>query len=331
MAELVDFNAACAAFAQSHDRGQDLPIAFGMDACPHFGPWAQQLLPAGHLTDEDRAYQALRTASPDSQLATALVLLERAGVSSSWIGVIEGIAVCDERKPAEWAAVYALYGLVAEYLSRPLHSREDAVALAHLVEATTLFESWVIKDTDSYNYIPMGFVQGWWPAYLEAIDAWVTPADLLALSQAEGGVSETEAQSSVTPPDRLAEIYAASPSVGAGVNPNLPDSFVNAAMAGDLDLLFHPNADPEKSWAVISGLLESGDGEDLAVTMREFENMRDDSWSSFWGYGINGPHATLLRGRIASWCAENINDEDERLELLEMLGIDAEIDAEEDE
>lgn len=87
-------------------------------------------------------------------------------------------------------------------------------------------------------------------------------------------------------------------------------------------LLFHPNAEPEKSWVIIQQALESGRGWWLDEYIGEFHSMRDNNWTQFAGFGIDGPHALLLRRRIATWCEENIEDEDERLELLHSIGID---------
>lgn len=324
MAGLVDVDDACTAFARTHDWNQDVPTFMGVDACPHFGPWAEALLPANGLTDENRALSKHRDAQPDAHVTRVLVLLEGADVPPAWTGALGALTGCNERQPVAWAAVHALYGVIADRLSAPLEAREDAVSLAHLVEATTLYEAWVIKDTESYNYVPMGTVAVWWQTYLEHIDEWVTADDLQALSEVAGGVSETESMSSVTPPARLTELYAASPSSGVAANSRLPGPTVNASMSSDWNLLFHPNADPEVSWAIIRQALEDGEGEDLASCMQPFDNMRDDSWAAWAEFAVDGPHADLLRGRIAGWCADNMDDGDERDELLDMLGIEAE-------
>jgi hypothetical protein len=322
--QIIDIDASCQAFAQSHDGNVDTDSGLGIDGCHHFSPWAESLLPTGRLTDEDRAYLALTSSSPDPQILKCLRLLEASDIPAVWIGAIEAMSTCVGRAPVAWAAVQALYGEVAQRMRSPLADREVEIALAHLVEATTLLEGWVVRVTESYNYVPMGFVQGWWPDYLERVNASMTPEDLRALSETAGGVSETEAMSAVTPPERLAEIYQLSRTIGASANPRLPAATVNESMAGDWDLLFHPNADPERSWTIIQQALENGDGEWLSEHMGTFHSMRDNNWATWAEFAIDGPHAALLRGRIAAWCEENLEDEDERFELMDTLGIDFE-------
>lgn len=324
MTQLDDINAACLTFSQSHDRDADPFTGLGLYRCVHFGPWAESLLPEGRLSDVQRAKLALDSDGPDRQILACLRLLESSNVPQSWIGAIEAISACEggARIAVTWAAVEALYGDIADRLSLPLSRHEDAVALGHLVEATTYLENWVTTtDTSAFNYRPMGDVNAWWQDYLDRIDAWVTPNDLHVLSEQAGGATETEALSSITPPERLAEIYRTS-QFAVVANPRLPASTVNESMADDWDLLFHPNADPERSWTIIRQELEDGNGEDLADHVsREFMDMRDDSWAIWSGFTIDGPHAALLRRRIAAWCRENIEDEDDRDELLEEFGI----------
>lgn len=313
---MVDYNALCVSFGSGHDWSGDASTAIGASSCPHFGPWADAVMAEAGLAVPPPWHE------PDGQLETVIGLLKHANVPDSWAYAIGAISECVDRGQVLWAASHALYGEVAKRLSLPETSRESAIALAYLVEATTLFESWVGNTMNAYNYIPMGFAPGWWPDYIDRIDKWVMAADLLEISKVAGGVSETESFSSLPSAERLKEIYALSPSAGVKENPSLPRELVNSEMETDFDLLFHPNADPEKSWVIISRLLESGDGEDLADSMREFDNMRDDGWTGFAGFAVDGPHAELLRGRIAAWADDNVEDDDEREEFLETLGFE---------
>jgi hypothetical protein len=148
---------------------------------------------------------------------------------------------------------------------------------------------------------------------------------LAHLSELEGGVSIVEALSSVTPPDRLAEMQKRQSWSCAAANPRLPASVVNEAVTDDWSLVFHPNVDAERAWPIILEDLESGGGE-LEQWTRPFDNMRDDGWIAFADFP-RGASAELLRQRIAEWCREHMDEEGSQ-ELLDSLGIEAE---EEDE
>jgi len=71
---------------------------------------------------------------------------------------------------------------------------------------------------------------------------------------------------------------------------------------------------------VIRATLVEDDGEDLAIAMQKFDNMRDDGWMAFAGFSTKGPHVELLRVRIRNWITANL-DEDEAVELLILIGM----------
>jgi len=327
MTSAIDFGAACAEFAAGHDIEEDVPTVLGIEKCLHFDVWVKELSISDDLGEQADTYirGTGRTVDPTVEQCTRL--LEKSEVPADWALAIRALSVAPDHRDVSFAAVGALYGVAGDRLSAPTNSREEVLPIMYLVEAAMALEAWAIRDSDSYNYVPMGNVEHWWPYYLRAIDEFATPEDLAELSSVAGGVTETEGLSSVTSPARLVEICGKSAGI-AEANPNLPAEYVNEHL---WDLLFHPNADPEKSWEVIRATLEEDDGEDLAIAMQEFDNMRDDGWMAFAGFSTKGPHAELLRGRIRDWITANL-DEDEAEELLILIGMyDYDEDEEDDE
>lgn len=327
MTEHTDFDAACAAFAAKHDIDEDIQTVLGIDDCPHFDTWVQGLGAAGDLNMRADAYIRDSGHTVSSAIEQCARLLERSDAPANWAPAIRALTVAPDHRDLAFAAVGAVYGLAAARLSKPTNAREDVLPIMYAVEAAMALEAWAIQDSESYNYVPMGHVDHWWPYYLGAMDEFVTVEDLAELSAVAGRVTETEGLSSLTPPARLVEICGLTSGI-AEANPHLPSDYVNKNL-NDFTLLFHPNADPEKSWDIIRASLESGDGEDLTMAINQFDNMRDDGWVAFAGFSTNGPHAELLRGRIQKWCSENL-DEDEAEELLSLIGLD-DYDEDEDE
>lgn len=315
----VDFDAACAVFAAGHDVDEHEESVVGVPACRHFGQWVDQLAESHDLAVQVPDYLASKNATVAPLIAEVTRLLGRADVPISWPLAIQALSVSDDRREASFAAVDALYGLVSDRLRVPTRSRADVLPIMYLVEAVMSLEAWVIQDAEAFNYVPMGDVKYWWPYYLTAMDEFVSIEDLSELSRTAGRVTETEGLSSLTPATRLVEICQLRVGL-AEANPNLPAEYVNSHLS-NWDLLFHPNADPEESWKVIAAVLEAGDGEDLAMAINEFDNMRDDNWVAFAGFSTEGPHAEYLRDRIKTWCGENL-DAEESEELLSLLGID---------
>lgn len=327
MSNHTDFEAACVAFAAGHDIDQDVPTVLGIENCPHFDAWVEGLTATGALGEQSEAYIKGTGRTVDPAVEQCARLLEKSDAPGDWAPAIRALSVAPDHRDVSFAAVGAIYGLAADRLSKPTNSREEVLPIMYAVEAAMALEAWAIQDSESYNYVPMGDVQYWWPYYLGAMDEYATAEDLAELSAVAGRVTETEGLSSLTSPARLVEICGLTLGI-AEANPNLPAEHVNGHL-DDWDLLFHPNADPEKSWEVIRATLEAGNGEDLAMAINEFDNMRDDGWVAFAGFSTNGPHAALLRGRIQEWCSENL-DEDEAEELLSLIGLD-DYDEDEDE
>lgn len=315
----IDIENACADFARGHNSEEHEESVVGVQVCRHFGAWVDQLSQNGNLAVDVPAYLTDKSATVDPAIAEVSRLLARANVPASWPLVIEALSVSTERREVIFAAVDALYGVVSDRLRVPTNSREDVLPIMYVVEAVMALEAWAIQDADANNYVPMGDTKYWWPYYITAMDEFVTVEDLAELSRTAGRITETEGLSSVTPPERLVEICEQSFGI-AQANPNLPADYVNAHLA-QWELLFHPNADPEKSWAEIEQALAAGEGEDLANVMIEFNDMKDDGWVAFAGFATNGPHAELLRSRMREWCENNLED-DEKEEMLSILNLD---------
>lgn len=308
-------------FVEGHFSEADVYTSMGTYSCPHFGPWAQSLVGEDGLTDEQRAAVHLQGHQVTDRTAQVLALLRQAGIPVAWVDTVELVAGPEEDHNLR-KAVFALYGEIGRRLQEPSFTQESARELAFLVEGTLALEALTM---DGGNYVPMGDVTMWWPLYMSQVTAHLTAQDLRELSEVAGGASDTETLSPTTPPERLAEIYTRGGWSAPSANPSLPADVVNAHLEDNWDLLFHPNADVEASWLVLRGILENGEAEDfMGGSAREFENMRDDNWVMFADFYRRGPHSSVLRGRMKTWLVENVEDDDEREELLEELELDQE-------
>jgi hypothetical protein len=322
MSSLADIEAASQEFASGHSFDQDVwSTSMGMHLCPHFGPWITDLAPVN--SEEWSAFSALTPGMPSNSATAALASLQMAELPPGWMQSLTWALKTAPASEFVGIAIGALYGLVAQRLyESPPTQASDVRALVYLVEGTVEFEYAYIEAIDSINYVPMGNVEVWWRDYLSTVDATLTDADLRQVSQARGGACETEMLSSLTPGDRLVELYKGSGvSSTLAANPNLPADLVNEQMKDDWSLLFHPNADRDRSWEIIQGVLEDGEYEDLANSTMEFGNMRDDNWYAWSGFGTASPQAQWLKDRMRQWIEENMDDDDEREEALEMLGV----------
>jgi len=324
MSRLPDIEQAVSGFVAAHDFDSDTYSPhLGLYLCPHLGPWVEGLVATSAQADEIQAFAALIDQRTSSLATTALLGLTKAELPPGWAPTLTWAVKTAPAGDFVHISIGALYGLIEQRLYGS--ARTGAAALVHLVEGTAAFEYAYIDATESINYVPLGNVETWWRDYMNVVDSSFTYRELREISDALGGVCETEVLSSLTPGDRLAEIYTAgSFSCVAAANPNLPADLVNEQMEGDWQLLFHPNADRDRSWAIVQRILEDGDYEDLASNMIEFGDMKDHGWYDLSGFGTTSPQAQWLRARMGQWLTTNVDDEDELEEALEFLGIDTE-------
>jgi len=324
MSKLLDIEQAVNAFVGDHDFATDTySPRLGVHLCPHLGPWVEGLVATGAEEDEIQAFAALIDQSTSSLAATALQGLNKAELPPGWAPMLTWAVKTAPAGDFVHISIGALYGLIEQRLYGS--ARTGAAAFVYLVEGTAAFEYAYIDATESINYVPLGSVETWWRDYMNVVDSSFTYRELREISDALGGVCETEILSSLTPSGRLSEIYGAgSFSSVAAANPNLPADLVNEQMEGDWQLLFHPNADRDRSWVIVQRILEDGDYEDLASNMIEFGDMKDHGWYDLSGFGTTSPQAQWLRARMGQWLLANIEDEDELEEALELLGIDTE-------
>lgn len=323
MNQLPDIQKLVKDFADRHDYSQNVwSEEMGMYLCPHVGVWIDDLLTGGWDTEALMAFAAINDVQLPELTRIALISLRAAELPKGWWELLSWAVRDDPSGKFIQMAIDALYLQVENRIFRKMISHDtSAKALAHLVEGTVAFEYAYIEATDSINYVPMGHVDKWWPQYMSIIDSLLDPTDLRLVSDSVGGISDTEACSSIPSADRLREIYETNGGHSAVVaNPKLPADLVNANL-DDCSLLFHPNADREQSWLVIQGILQNYSYEELIHYTSEWSNMRDDNWFQLSGFGTTSPQAIWLKRKISNWCDENISDNDEREEMLEMLGI----------
>lgn len=321
MSQLPDIQKAINEFTAQHDRDQDSISEGGFLICPHYGSWIASLNLSLQEIQELTAFSALQAEPESSDMSYISSLLDHADLPQGWKEAYLWGLVSPVNEKFLFIVKSALYGEIDRRLfHNPPQTAQEALALAYLVEATTGLEGAWIDRANAGNYLPMGHVEDWWPQYMSIIDSNLAPSDLAALSETVGSVSETEAVSALTRPERLAAIYAVWSTVAAA-NPRLPADLVNQELENDWNLLFHPNAHQETAWLVIQGILESGDYEDLGYCMREFDNMRDGNWFEFSRFAVDSPQAIWLKAKILEWCNDNMDD-DVREEALELMDID---------
>lgn len=322
MSQLPNIQTTINDFTTGHDRSQDSVSSGGWSVCPHYGEWVEGLDLSADESAALTAFSVLQAEGDSNDERYINALLEHAELPQGW----REAYLWGSNPPVNEEFVYivksALYGEIDRRLFHtPPQTTQEALALAYLVEGTTGLEAAWINRADAYNYVPMGHLENWWPQYMSIIDSNLAPSDLAALSETAGSATETEALSSVTPPERLAALYARWSTVVAA-NPRLPADLVNQELENDWRLLFHPNADRERSWSVIQQILEDGDHEDLGSCMTAFWDMKDGNWFEFSRFAVDSPQAIWLKTRILEWCNDNIDDEDEREEALELMGVE---------
>lgn len=323
LSQLPDIQQAIHEFTARHDGSQDPDSRVGFSICSHYGPWIDSLGFSTQAIQELTAYSVLQSSKAPNEGVDIAALLDRADLPPGWKEAYSWALIPPVNTDFLYIMKSALYGEIERRLFQaPPQTTQGALALAYLVEAAFALEGVWIDLANAGNYLPMGDVEDWWPQYILIINAHLSASDLAGLSEAIGGVSETESLSSVTPPERLAALYSRAGSV-VEANPRLPAELVNKALEKDWNLLFHPNADREKAWSVIQGILEGGDYEELGFCMIEFDQMRDSNWFEFSRFAVDSPQALWLKTKILQWCNDNIDDEDEKEEALDLMGIEA--------
>ena len=258
MSQLPDIQQSIQEFTTVHDISRDPDSRVGFSICPHYGPWIDSLGFSTEEIQELTAYSVLQASRAPNEGVDIAALLDRADLPQGWKEAYSWAFIPPVNTDFLYIMKSALYGEIERRLFQaPPQTTQGALALAYLVEAAIELEGVWIDLANAGNYLPMGHVEDWWPQYISIINAHLSASDLVGISDAIGGVSETESLSSVTTPERLAVLYARHSTLAA-VNPRLPADLVNNELERDWNLLFHPNADREKAWSVIEGILESG-------------------------------------------------------------------------
>jgi len=323
-AKFSGLDQAVANFVSDHDFANDpRSQRLGTGLCPHLGPWITDVTATISSAEQFAELASRIQDEPSDPAKASLVALHRADLPAGWAEVLTWAVKADPAGEFVLIAIGALYGLVEERLyGSDTSSPSDVKSLVYLVEGVAGFEYAYIEASNSQNYIPLGDADIWWPDYMSVVNTSLTHADLREISDTLGDACDTEMLSILTPGDRLAELSSTYPhSSVVAANANLPSNIVNERMKDDWALLFHPNANKDRSWEIIQGILSDGSYEDLGYYMYEFSNLRDDNWFALSGFASTSPQALWLKERMKQWIEANIDDEYEQAEMFEMLGI----------
>jgi hypothetical protein len=291
-----------------------------VDGCSHFQGFVTACMSLLQSSESLAAVVALESQDLDPEALQAIALLSEAGLPDGWIPAIKIVMM--QAGEITWPVplVSALYAEVERRVfSSPPVTREGAVQLAFLVEGASAVDYWYRKRVNWVNYVPTPNIELWWPRYQALVDEYVYAEDLARVSAVNGGGSDIEALSSVTAPDRLIELYGAWSASAVAANPNLPREFVHQEMVNDSNLIFHPSADIDQAWSALQEIL-TRDPWDLDGVAREFEDMLNDDWFQMSRFAVDSDQAIALRARARVWCEDNIEDEEERDSIMELLG-----------
>ena len=295
--------------------------------CEHFAPWASELQWPGGLPGEAGLESIAASYAADSAGQTALKLLLRSGLDKSLLlGLVGALSLPkgDDFAAARWSALGSCFGEIHTRLGAGERSRESVLALCYLLEGTLYFGDSLI-ERDEIRGPAYGGLAAWGPPIIGMANEYLVPEDLAELDATASG-SMLAAMCPRTSPDALRSIYAGSMKTAASNNPSLPPDVVHSGLSSqdpDLNLLFHPHADPAQSWGIIESLLDNEDWESLEEACRDWESVDEDGVTGFSRFQTVGPHASLLRRRIGDWCQENPESGEEILEMLN-IGDDSE-------
>jgi len=204
-------------------------------------------------------------------------------------------------------------------LSTP--SKSNTLRLSRLIDLIYEFEGVMIDlEFFSSNYVPLTGIDYWFGDVTNLVNKYLKHADILNLSNAAGMPTLVSMHSSVPTARWLGDEFSRGESFLTN-NPNLPSDVVNKALSerelGTSDkLLFHPNANTEEAINWVIELLNSGKGEDLLDTLREWDNVSDDLFNNFNSFRSASKSGKKVILAIKKWCE---NNPDSGQEIYEML------------
>ena len=200
-------------------------------------------------------------------------------------------------------------------------SRESTLRLCKILDLIYEFEGIMIDlEFFSDNYIPLVGIDYWFGDITKLVDKFLEHDDILALSGTAGAPTLVSMHSGVPAPEWLGEAFNKGHSFLAN-NPKLPSDVVNTALEQrdwgvSEKLILHPNADTPEVIDWVIELLDSGQGEDLADALREWQNVRDDLFNGFNSFQSTSKSGKKVLAAIKKWCKEN---PDEGQDVYEML------------
>jgi hypothetical protein len=228
----------------------------------------------------------------------------------------------DKRKIGDtWS--FCLAAIYNEFLKYFLYvpDKENVLQLCRLLDLIEAFEN-TMSTFGFYgdNYLPLAGLDYFFGDITELVDKYLSHEDILALSKTAGGPTLAAMHSTIPSADWLAQQFEAG-YVGLCNNSNLPSKTVNRVLIkrewGISDrLILHPNASTKEAINWVLEILNSGNGEDLINSLRDWENYRDDGLLNFNSFKSTSRSGKEVLSAIKKWCR---NNPDEGEEIYEML------------
>jgi hypothetical protein len=235
-----------------------------------------------------------------------------------------GMALADgdtEKLSETWAhCIHAIWYEFSKCL-KEAPSKESTLRLCRTLDLIDEFESLMISlEFFSDNYVPLGGIDYWFGDISKLADKFLTHDDILNLSKSAGTPTLVSMHSSVPTAKWLSDEFTKGVSFLAN-NPNLPSNVVNIALLerewGLSDkVLLHPNANTENAINWIIEILDSGEGEELINSLREWDNVRDDAFNNFNSYRSTSASGKKVLAAIKKWCKENPDEGEEIYDVL---------------
>jgi hypothetical protein len=235
-----------------------------------------------------------------------------------------GMALADgdiEKIGQTWT--HCIHAIWYEFLNclEDIPEKQNTLQLCRILDLIHEFEHIMIGlGFFNYNYVTLAGIDYWFDDITERVDKFLTNEDILNLSKVKGEPTLVSMHSSVPDANWLGAEFLKGVSFLAN-NPNLPAEVVNSALLkrelGCSDkLLLHPNANPDETINWVIELLDSGEGEDLLDSLREWDNVRDDGFNNFNTYRSTSKSGKKVLSAIKKWCKQNPDEGEEIFEML---------------
>lgn len=235
-----------------------------------------------------------------------------------------GMALADgdiEKIGQTWT--HCIHAIWYEFLNclEDTPEKQNTLQLCRILDLIHEFEHIMIGlGFFNYNYVTLAGIDYWFDDITERVDKFLTNEDILNLSKVKGEPTLVSMHSSVPDANWLGAEFLKG-AIFLANNPNLPSNAVNSALLkrelGCSDkLLLHPNANPDETISWVIELLDSGEGEDLLDSLREWDNVRDDGFNNFNTYRSTSRSGKKVLSAIKKWCKQNPDEGEEIFEML---------------